>query len=690
MAGRSGVTPRLLYGAFFTLLLPALLFLWARATESVVPLPALHQPAAGMAVAGAGFALMLAGWITLASRGRGLPMNAFPPTRFVTTGVYGWIADPIYIGFGAVMLGVSIATGSASGLWLVTPVTILAMAALVIGYERPDLGRRFGAAAERRPRISLPPGGDSAPAGRERLSVFVLVFGPWLVAYYGVQFLGAPPDAFFIELPFERELPVLQWTEAVYALTYVFVPVTPLLLRTRTDLRRFAISGLVATAVITLLWLSIPVAVSYRPFQPAGWLGRMLEYERETSTGVAAFPAFHVLWALIAADAWARIGRGHGARLALATAGWTIAAAIAVSCVTTGMHAALDILAAAVLFVPLRDCAATWDRVRAAAERIANSWREWRVGPLRIIAHGFYAALAAALGAGIAGAAAGPAAWPYVVLLGLAALAGAGLWAQALEGSPRLLRPFGYYGGILGFLAGAALAGLLGADVMLVLGAWAVAGPWVQAIGRLRCLVQGCCHGGPAPLHVGIRYFHSRSRVTQLTALAGVPIHPTPLYSILANVATGILLLRFWTAGATPALVAGTYLMLNAVARFTEESFRAEPQTPVIRGLHVYHWFAIASFIIGAVATTVPATPTAEPFAGLGFRVVATALAMGALAGFAMGVDFPESDRRFARLAAATGPVGPLDLSTAANGAEAAPVRSAIRPAARRPATTPR
>jgi hypothetical protein len=275
------------------------------------------------------------------------------------------------------------------------------------------------------------------------------------------------------------------------------------------------------------------------------------------------------------------------------------------------------------------------------------------------------------LGTGIAGAAAGPATFPYVVLLGLSGLTGAGLWAQALEGSPKLLRPFGYYGGILGFLAGAVLARLLGADALLVLGAWAVAGPWVQAVGRFRCLVQGCCHGGPAPPHIGIRYFHSRSRVTQLTGLAGVPIHATPLYSILANVATGLVLTRLWTLGASPALVAGTYMMLNALARFAEESFRAEPQTPVIRGLHVYHWLAMLAFVIGAVTTSLPATPPAERFAGLWLRLTATAVGMGLLAGFALGVDFPDSDRRFARLAA-TGPVGLLDPLPASGDAETA------------------
>ncbi|MGD8278469.1 MAG: phosphatase PAP2 family protein, partial [Gemmatimonadota bacterium] len=497
MGRAPGLTGRVLYGASFVAGVPLLAVLWARATNDLVPLPALHAPAAGIAIAAGGLTLMVAGWATLLLRGRGLPMNAFPPPVLVTKGVYGWVSDPIYLGFGALAAGVAIAAGSASGLWLVTPILWLAMAALVAGYERPDLRRRFGAAFAPRPRIAWPRGGDGRPGGWERASVLLLVFGPWLLAYYGVQRLGPPPDAFPVEFGFERSLPVLQWTEAVYVLAYLFVPVTPLLLRTRAELRRFAFTGLLSTVVVTLLWLTIPAVVQYRPFEPSGLLGRLLRWEQESSAGVAAFPAFHVVWSLIAADSWSRIGAGRGRR-ARAAAGWTLALLITASCVTTGMHAILDVVAAILIFIPLRDPAALRENLRGAAQEIANSWREWRLGPVRFLSHGIFAAIAAASGFALAAMAAGPGSLAYLCIVAGAALLGAGLWAQALEGSSKLLRPFGFYGGLLGGLIGTALAGALGADVVVLLGAWAVAAPWIQAIGRLRCLVQGCCHGGPA------------------------------------------------------------------------------------------------------------------------------------------------------------------------------------------------
>ena len=89
---------------------------------------------------------------------------------------------------------------------------------------------------------------------------------------------------------------------------------------------------------------------------------------------------------------------------------------------------------------------------------------------------------------------------------------------------------------------GALVAPFFGTSIWSLLAAYAVAGPWVQACGRLRCLVQGCCHGCESSEFVGIRYSHPRSRVVRLAHLVGVPIHPTPLYSILANAVTAQIL----------------------------------------------------------------------------------------------------------------------------------------------------
>ena len=110
-----------------------------------------------------------------------------------------------------------------------------------------------------------------------------------------------------------------------------------------------------------------------------------------------------------------------------------------------------------------------------------------------------------------------------------------------------------------------------------MLSALVVAAPWIQGLGRLRCLVQGCCHGRPTSEYIGIRYVHPRSRVCRITSLRDVPIHPTPLYSLLWNVVVAMLVTRLYLLHTTAAMVGGVYLILSSMGRFVEEAYRGEP-----------------------------------------------------------------------------------------------------------------
>jgi Flp pilus assembly protein protease CpaA len=70
-----------------------------------------------------------------------------------------------------------------------------------------------------------------------------------------------------------------------------------------------------------------------------------------------------------------------------------------------------------------------------------------------------------------------------------------------------------------------------------------------------------------------------------------------------------------------------------------------------VAGLRLYQWLAVALLVVGAVVTTAARTPV--PDRGLSFSgpVLGLAVGFGLLCTFAMGVDFPGSNRRFARLA---------------------------------------
>jgi len=157
---------------------------------------------------------------------------------------------------------------------------------------------------------------------------------------------------------------------------------------------------------------------------------------------------------------------------------------------------------------------------------------------------------------------------------------------------------------------------------------------------------------------VGIRYRHPRSRVCHLAELAGAPLFPTPVYSILGNVVIGLLLFRIHALGAPETLVLGVYLILSGCARFVEESYRGEPQTPRVGGLRIYQWFAVATLLGGVAASMVPVAAAPSDFRWPTPALLAWAALVFVGTSAAMGMDFPGSDRRFSRLAAGGPPAG--------------------------------
>lgn len=632
---------KLLYGALFVVALPAAIAAWARAIEPVVQAPPVLEPTLGKALVGIGALLVLGGWHALWVHGEGLPMNAFPPPKLVTRGVFALVPHPIYFGFCLGLFGLGMWIGSAAIFWCIAPIVSLAALALLYGYELRSLEARFGKDRPW-PWLSLP-AREGTPSLAERLSVFGTLLVPWALFYESVTRLGPPRDAVSTYLGFEAAMPLYTESYPFYASAYLVAIAVPFVVREAAALRVYVARGWVACLIVFPLFWFLPFVAEPRPMPEGAAFAGLIEAERALDSARGALPSFHVIFAMLSGAAleatWPR-GRWF-ARL------WVLG--VAASCLGVGMHGLVDVVAGFAVGAAVLRYERVWERLRAATERVAGSWREWRFGSVRVIVHGTWAALSTAAGAAIVCALLGPdAAWPVVIATSCG-LVGAALWAQWIEGSPSLLRPYGFYGGLLGTIAGCMLAPSFGVSLWSMLAAFAVAGPWVQALGRLRCLVQGCCHGEPCSARIGIVYSHPRSRVVRLSPYAGQPVHPTPLYSILANAVAALVLARLWSIGMPAPFAAGMFLVLNGLARFVEEAYRGETQTPVSQGLRLYQWIALAGVIVGAALTALPSeAPTGvwQPWWG----ALAVAGVLGAVVGAALGVDFPASNRRFSRL----------------------------------------
>ena len=164
---------------------------------------------------------------------------------------------------------------------------------------------------------------------------------PWLVLYEVILAIGIPPDAISGVSHFEQRLPVLEWTQIFYASTYI------LTIFARFSRRPAAICAAIPCARLwTMLlaypaFLLIPLIAPKRPFTPHTLPGRLLLWERTLDSPVAAFPSFHVIWAMLAAEVFAL----RWPRLKALFYGWAIL--VAASCVTTSQHSILDVVGGA-------------------------------------------------------------------------------------------------------------------------------------------------------------------------------------------------------------------------------------------------------------------------------------------------------------------------------------------------------
>ncbi len=634
---------KFLYAILYILVLPLLLTLWAIKTESIISLPEIENPMLGLSLIFGGSFMMLSGIIWLFVHGKGLPMSPYPPFNYVTKGIYNFISHPVYTGACMLTIGISIYAKSASGLWLISPVLILSCVAFVMGFEKENLRNRFPD-IRFRTLISIPESSDDPPRTWNKLSTYFLVFLPWFILYRIVLFWGTRNQPVISAIPFEAHIPVVDFTVIFYVMAYPLILLAPLFAKSNKDLRNFMVSGLMATAAGFFILIIFPLVTQPIAPPPSNIWGKLLEFVKIGNFSFASFPSFHVIWTFIAASVY--IKRFPSLKFL-----WHfIAIGISLSCITTGLYSIIDVLSGLGVYIFAEKRQAIWRFVQRFSEHIANSWKEWHFGHIRMINHGLYGGLANFTGIILVGSLIGKDHLPAILVVAVTAMISAALWAQFIEGSEKLLRPLGFYGGVVGTIIGCMLVHFIfGSNFFLIWASFAIAAPWIQGIGRLRCLVQGCCHGRITSANIGIRYTHHRSRVVGLSNLKGHYLHPTPVYSILANIVCGMLLLKFWFAHVSLPFIIGLCFILNGLSRFVEESYRGEPQTPIVGQLRLYQWIAMIGIILGAVLTTIPYSVT-SPGIQFSIEILIIAIVAALLGTFLTGVDFPLSNKRFSRL----------------------------------------
>jgi protein-S-isoprenylcysteine O-methyltransferase Ste14 len=101
----------------------------------------------GIALMWIGAGLALVSLATFVVLGRGTPAPFDPPRRFVATGPYRWVRNPMYVGAFLLLAGYALCTSSVATL-LVAFAMLGAAHLFTVFYEEPTLRRRFGASYE--------------------------------------------------------------------------------------------------------------------------------------------------------------------------------------------------------------------------------------------------------------------------------------------------------------------------------------------------------------------------------------------------------------------------------------------------------------------------------------------------------------------------------------------------------------
>jgi len=104
-----------------------------------------------------------------------------------------------------------------------------------------------------------------------------------------------------------------------------------------------------------------------------------------------------------------------------------------------------------------------------------------------------------------------------------------------------------------------------------------------QAIGRLGCLMAGCCWGSHCDLPWAVTYTDPRATQNVGTPL-DVPLHPFPAYAFLFNLALYLVLARLFQRVGGTGRVLATYLVLYGTGRFLLEFTRGDAARGFVLG----------------------------------------------------------------------------------------------------------
>lgn len=158
-----------------------------------------------------------------------------------------------------------------------------------------------------------------------------------------------------------------------------------------------------------------------------------------------------------------------------------------------------------------------------------------------------------------------------------------------------------FYGGMIGAVLGAGISvRLAGCQLAPMLRAAVPFIPMGHAVGRIGCLLAGCCYGMP---YEGPFAIHYPSPIYGL--VPGQGYFPSPLAEAFLNVCIGLCLLGLEKRAKLAEDLLAAYLCLYALVRFTLEFFRGDVIRGSFEGLSTSQWISVGLVVVCALYTLV-------------------------------------------------------------------------------------
>ncbi len=174
-----------------------------------------------------------------------------------------------------------------------------------------------------------------------------------------------------------------------------------------------------------------------------------------------------------------------------------------------------------------------------------------------------------------------------LIATAIAVFLGLALATKAVTGRETLI----YYHHEIAVLAAVAgVAAVLGAPVLAHLDVTAAGLGAFLVLGRLGCLLVGCCHGRPA--RHGLVYGPGHADDGFPAYLVGVPL--VPVQAIEAVAAATLVAVCVWVVPSTPGSAFATYVTGYALVRFGLELLRGDPVRRYLHGLSEAQWTSLA------------------------------------------------------------------------------------------------